>query len=335
VAKPGYETVPQSELDDRVVWAPRAAVVGGCMTHNAFVVVRGSIAAYNEWGEKSPGWSWEDLQPHWKEVLDTFDLTVNDGSIPNPTDNQFHIATLVAACEEAGYTLNTEFNSVSGPHNGCNYRHHQGKVTLDASSGETFLLRQTAYHQFVHPILSARPNLDVVVNRRVHKVAIDKDTLVATGVYAEDPWSKTSFYYTARKDVILSAGVYDTPKLLMLSGIGPADHLDAMGMEVLVDSPGVGSRLVDDSFSQVTGPALTDQPAELNTIWGKRKKSTRPIIVNSYQIQSLTIIFPPFLAIDGIQMWGTPDQQGEQVVPDYNWNLAITPDFDNDGIICK
>lgn len=66
--------------------------------------------------------------------------------------------------------------------------------------------------------------------------------------------------------MILSAGVYDTPKLLMLSGIGPANHLAYMEIPVVKDMPGVGSRLWDDSFSFITGPALIEQPIERDSI---------------------------------------------------------------------
>lgn len=295
IAKPGYETVPQPELNDRVAWAPRSMVTGGCMSHNAFVVVRGSKPAYDEWGVKAPGWAYKDLAPHWQTVLDHFDFTTNDGSVSRPEKNSEYIDSLVDICVEAGWKLNEAFNKADAPHNGCNYRQHQGILDTDVND-EPFIRRQTAYTQFIQPILKDRPNLHVLTNRRVTKVEIEGTS--AKGVHTEDPWSHGSFYYEATNEVILSAGVYDTPKLLMLSGVGPADHLSEMGIPLVKDMPGVGSRLVDDSFSFITGPALKEQPETWDSIW----------------------------AIDGIQMWGAPDLD-DSITPDVNWNLHIQPNF--------
>jgi choline dehydrogenase-like flavoprotein len=266
IAKPGYESTPQKELNGRTMWAPRAMVTGGCMAHNAYVVVRGSKPAYDEWDAKAPGWSYNDLAPHWETVLNHFDFTTNDGSIRRPDKNGEYIDSMVDICKEAGWALNEEFNMADGPHNGCNYRQHQGVLDTD-SAGEPFIRRQTAYTQFIQPILKDRPNLHVMTNQRVSKIEIEGTN--AKGVHVEDPWSSGSFYYEATKEVILSAGVYDTPKLLMLSGVGPADHLSDMGIAVVKDMPGVGSRLVDDSFSFITGPALKEQPETWDSIWGK------------------------------------------------------------------
>lgn len=144
-------------------------------------VVRGSKSAYDEWGAKAPGWSYHDLAPHWQTVLDNFDFTTNDGSMARPQRNGEYINSLVGMCEEAGYTLNEEFNTIEGPHNGCNYRHHQGPISY--ANGEPFVLRQTAYTQFIQPFLQDRPNLHVMTNRRVMKV--DTKDSIAKGVLSK------------------------------------------------------------------------------------------------------------------------------------------------------
>ena len=98
-------------------------VTGGCTAHNAHVFIRGSISAYDDWGN---GWSWDVLKPHWQTILDSFNPTTNDGSIPSPADNQAYIDALIAVCEEAGYTINNDLNTIDGVHKGCNFRQHMG-----------------------------------------------------------------------------------------------------------------------------------------------------------------------------------------------------------------
>ena len=170
--------------------------------------------------------------------------------------------------------------------------------------GDVFIRRQTAYSQFVQPVLADRPNLEVLTNSRVERIVFDGKT--AVGVEGVNPWSETSFYFEAKNEVILSAGVYDSPKLLMLSGVGPKDHLEEMGIEVVQELSGVGSNLLDDSFSNIDGPALKEQPETWNSIW----------------------------PINGIQTWGEPGDDDPNTAPNFNWNYHIEPDF-IDGTVRK
>ena len=298
IAKFGYETVSQSGLNGRTAWAPRAKVVGGCTAHNAYVFIRGSKMSYDEWGN---GWSWDVLKPHWQAILDNFNPTTNDGSKPYPTANQEYIDTMLAACQELGFTVNNDLNTMDGVHKGCNLRQHMGVVDTD-SQGNTFIRRQTAYSQLVQPIVKDRPNLHVMVNQQVAKVVFKGKK--AVGVRGIDPWSETSFEFKAKKEVILAAGVYDTPKLLLLSGIGPKEHLQEMGISVVHELNGVGENLLDDSFSSIEGPALKEQPEEWNSIW----------------------------PVNGIQTWGEPGDDDDSTPPLFNWNYHIEPSFIDDKV---
>jgi choline oxidase len=104
--------------------------------------------------------------------------------------------------------------------------------------------RMSSSHAYLHPILATRRNLEVRTNCWAKKVVLDGDRR-ATGVEYLTPDILTHDTARARREVILSAGAIDTPKLLMLSGIGPAEHLSEFGIDVTVDSPGVGSNLDD------------------------------------------------------------------------------------------
>jgi choline oxidase len=110
--------------------------------------------------------------------------------------------------------------------------------------------------------MKQRDNLDVQTNTRVTKVVFraNSTSKYAIGVMAVDPASGTKYFFSARKEVILAAGVYDTPKLLMLSGVGPKAHLAELGIPLVVALEGVGSHLIDDIYCPLTGPLLMEQP---------------------------------------------------------------------------
>ena len=103
--------------------------------------------------------------------------------------------------------------------------------------------RMSSSHAYLHPILGSRPNLEIRTGCWVKRVAIEGGRATAVEYLTPDLLTQASV--RARREVILSAGAIDTPKLLMLSGIGPGEHLQEFGIETLVDSPGVGSNLDD------------------------------------------------------------------------------------------
>ncbi|MEA2312279.1 MAG: choline oxidase, partial [Solirubrobacteraceae bacterium] len=104
--------------------------------------------------------------------------------------------------------------------------------------------RMSSSHAYLHPILGSRPNLEVRTGCWVKRIVLD-DQRRATGVEYLNPDIFTATTVGARREVVVSCGSIDTPKLLMLSGIGPAEHLREFGLDVVVDSPGVGSNLDD------------------------------------------------------------------------------------------
>jgi choline dehydrogenase-like flavoprotein len=104
--------------------------------------------------------------------------------------------------------------------------------------------RMSSSHAYLHPILGTRKNLEVRTNSWVAEILFD-ESLNATGVRYQRPDLTGHDVVSARREVVVTAGAIDTPKLLMLSGIGPAEHLREFGIDVLVDSPGVGSNLDD------------------------------------------------------------------------------------------
>ncbi|TDC88974.1 choline oxidase [Saccharopolyspora aridisoli] len=216
----------------------RARVLGGCSSHNSCIAFWAPAEDLDEWESMGlPGWGSADMFPLYKR------LETNDGpgdhhgrsgpvtirSVPpkDPTG-----VALLEACEQRGIPT-TEFNSGKTVTHGANW------FQINAKQDGT---RSSSSVSYLHPIMD-RPNLEIRTNAWAKKVTFDGTR--ATGVeYLSDDLvhSRT---ITAREEVVLSTGAIDTPKLLMLSGIGPAEHLREFGIDVLVDSPGVGSTLED------------------------------------------------------------------------------------------
>ncbi len=133
-----------------------------------------------------------------------------------------------------------------------------GWFQINASEDGT---RMSTSHAYLHPILGSRPNLDVRTDCWVAEIVID-DEMAATGVRYQRPDLTGYDTVSARREVIVTAGAIDTPKLLMLSGIGPTVHLREMGVHVRVDAPGVGQNLDDHVeglvFWEASRPMVTE-----------------------------------------------------------------------------
>src|SRR5699024_1761164 len=137
------------------------------------------------------------------------------------------------ACEQQGIPK-VQFNDGSTVVNGA------GFFQINSKKDGT---RASSSVSYLHPIMD-RENLSILTDHWVTKILFDDNHRAIGGEYLANAFSRTETL-TATREVIVSAGAIDTPKLLMLSGIGPADHLKEVGVEVRVDSPGVGSNLQD------------------------------------------------------------------------------------------
>ncbi|QUH00573.1 GMC family oxidoreductase N-terminal domain-containing protein [Saccharopolyspora erythraea] len=217
----------------------RARVLGGCSSHNSCIAFWAPAEDLDEWESMgATGWGAKDVFPLYKR------LETNDGpgdhhgrsgpvtlrSVP-PKDPSG--VALLQACEQAGIPI-TEFNSGKTVTHGANW------FQINAREDGT---RSSSSVSYLHPIMGKRPNLEVRTDARAKKVSFDGKR--ATGVEVLAPDLIHTRRIGARREVVLSTGAIDTPKLLMLSGIGPAEHLREFGVDVLVDSPGVGSNLQD------------------------------------------------------------------------------------------
>ena len=235
----GYDTVPQPALENRTIFWPRGKTLGGSSSLNAMMWVRGFAADYDEWAETAgERWSWASLAPYFLRVERTeapahaTQGTAGPQSVERQRDPRPHTAAFLSAAREAGYAV-TAANLPEGQ--GFSQTMVSQRRGARASTADAYLRPARG-----------RPNLTVRTDAFVRRVTFSagaKGMPRATGVYVEI--GGIPRHALARREVILAGGAINTPQLLMLSGIGPAEHLEEHGIRVRVDSAGVGANLQD------------------------------------------------------------------------------------------
>ena len=230
-----YRTVPQEHAAGRDLYWPRGKVLGGSSSINAMIYIRGHSGDYDGWAaDGCDGWGYSDVLPYFKKSEDNArgastyhgaggPLPVQDPRSPSPFSLAF-----VDAAEQAGHPRNEDFNGAG--------QEGAGLYQLTQRNGR----RASTASTFLKAALR-RPNLRVETGAHTTRVLF-KDRR-ATGV--EIVQSGAVRAVDAAREVILCGGAINTPQLLMLSGIGPADELAAHGVRVLADRAGVGQNLHD------------------------------------------------------------------------------------------
>ncbi len=246
----GFSTVPQPGLNGRRGYQPCGKVLGGSSSVNAMIYIRGQREDYDEWAAQgNRGWSWNDVLPyflraeHNERGADAFHATggplnVMDLRSPNRIAQAF-----VEAGVQAGYSRNPDFNGSA--------QEGFGMYQVTHRDGERF----SAAKAYLAPHLG-RPNLRVITD--AHTTRILMEGRRATGI--EYRQGGAIHQLRAGREVLVSAGALHSPQLLMLSGIGPAAHLQQHGIAVVHDLPGVGRNLHDhpDVVQVVQAPRLAD-----------------------------------------------------------------------------
>lgn len=229
-----YDTVPQKGLKNRIGYQPRGRGLGGSSAINAMVYIRGNKWDYDNWAALGcTGWAYDDVLPVFKRCEDNErgadgfhgaggPLSVRDQHWPSQGSRAF-----VEAAAELQLPRNADFN---GP-----VQDGFGLYQVTQKGGE----RWTAARAYVEP---ARDRMEVITGALTEKILIENGR--ATGVVVRQKWGRKRTI-KARGAVILSAGAFGSPQILMLSGIGPANHLRERGIEVVDDKPAVGSDLQD------------------------------------------------------------------------------------------
>ena len=230
-----YRTVPQLHCNMRRFPWPRGRTLGGSSSINYMIYIRGHAADYDHWAQLgNKGWSYEDVLPvfkkseHNERLSDRFHgrggpLNVADHRFRHPLSEMF-----VAAAQETGVPANADFNGAT--------QDGAGFYQVTQKDG----LRWSTASAFLRPAL-ARPNLTVITSALACRIRFEGRRAVGVDYVCRGQSASAE----ASREVILSGGTINSPQLLMLSGVGPAAHLRALGIDVVADLPGVGQNLQD------------------------------------------------------------------------------------------
>jgi choline dehydrogenase-like flavoprotein len=264
IASWGWSTVPQRHLSGRVLWYTQAKVLGGGSSINAQIYTRGNARDYDAWSrdEGCAGWAYRDVLPYFRraEDNDRFANEYHGGGGPLGVSvpiNPLPISeAFLRAAQQFGIPFNPDFNGVRQEGIG----HYQ--VTVRNAR------RSSAAVAYLRPALK-RPNLTVRTGAAATRILISRGRATGVELAATDGARETVL---AEREVIVSSGAIGSPRLLMLSGIGPADHLRSVGLKVVHDLPGVGGNLQDHldlyAIAECTGDHTYDGYTKLHrTVW--------------------------------------------------------------------
>lgn len=259
-----YDTVPQPHAGGIAHNWPRGHVLGGSSAINAMVYLRGHRNDFDSWAAAGcSGWDYDSVLPFFRkmETVTGKDSKYRGEHGPmrpstaepaNPLSQVF-----IDAAVDAGYPATDDFNGAQ--------QEGVGWHDLTITGGS----RQSTAHAYLHPVREARPNLTISTDSRARRLLFDGTRCIGV------EYARLGQVVTARADteVIVSCGAVDSPKLLMLSGIGPADHLAQVGVTTIHDLPGVGGNLHDHPLCGVVYEASRPIPAghanhaEVSMLW--------------------------------------------------------------------
>ncbi|PTY36178.1 hypothetical protein BGP77_02375 [Saccharospirillum sp. MSK14-1] len=252
-----FDTEPQAALNGRRGYQPRGKALGGSSAINAMIYTRGHHDDYNDWAQLGlTDFSWKEVLPWFRysenngRCADAFHgqdgpLAVNDLRYPNPVVDAF-----IAAGQQAGWSHNHDFNG--------EVQEGVGRYQVTQRNGR----RCSVASAYLHPI-TKRPNLTILTRTRATQLLLGDSRV--TGVRIQRGRSAPQDLL-CRREVILSAGAFQSPQLLMLSGIGPKDELERHGIDVKLEHSEVGANLQDhldflsswrSSSSRLVGYSLT------------------------------------------------------------------------------
>jgi choline dehydrogenase len=264
-----YETTPQPHAAGRRLAWPRGRVLGGSSCLNAMVWVRGAPQDFDTWAYLgADGWSWRDVLPVYERIERREPSNPGTVSILSGFEPDALHVSIVEAAGQCGIPFNADYNGAS--QDGISYMQY----TIEDG------VRHSTAAAYVHPV-EDDPNLEVLVGAHARRLLFEGTRCVGV------EWSRGGHVEQAHAgEVVISGGTIGSPQLLLLSGVGPADHLRAVGVDVVADVPGVGENLHDHLLSPVIfsaereiGPPSPGLPAcQTHLFWRSRAGAPVPDI---------------------------------------------------------
>ena len=232
-----YETTPQKHCNDRRMYWPRGKTLGGSSAINAMLYVRGNAWDYDHWRQLgNEGWSYNDVLPYFKNAEnnerggDDFHGAGGPLNVADQVDPCKLNEAFLKAAEQAGHKRVTDFNGAQ--QDGVGYYQVTQKDKARWSTASAYLRPAVA---------RGNSHLEIITNALVERIIFDGTRAMGVRyvVGGRDEVAR------ANREIILCGGAVNSPQLLQLSGVGPADHLKSLGITPIVDLPGVGSNLQD------------------------------------------------------------------------------------------
>jgi choline dehydrogenase len=301
-----YSTTEQKQLEGRRAYWPRMKALGGCSSMNAMIYIRGNRADYDTWRDAhgAAGWGYDDVLPYFVRSEGNTRLGGpfhgQDGPLHVEDRRYTHPLTTawVDSAVSAGFKPTDDFNGAE--------QEGAGLYQVTCRKGR----RWSTAKAYLEPARD-RPNLTVRTGALVERVVIEGGRAVGV-TYQHGPGTRTTY---VDAEVVLSGGAVNSPQLLMLSGIGPGAHLREVGIEVLVDLPGVGQNLHDHPAAPLVFRTrdISDLMDHNNLLQFARAKATGtgPLVSNIGE---------------GGGFWRTRD---DLVAPDLQVHVAPTGFYDN------
>jgi choline dehydrogenase len=230
-----FESAPHPELDGRRLYVPRGKTLGGTSSINGMVYIRGNPRDYDDWRQRGcVGWDWDSVLPYFRKAQNqergacAFHGTGGPLNVADQPGNSALSEAMIVAAGQVGLQRNPDFNGAQ----------QEGAGYYQTTTGNR--RRWSSARAYLTPA-AARPNLQIRTLCQATRVLIEEGR--AVGVEYQSPRGRQQA--RARLEVIVCGGAYGSPQLLQLSGLGPASHLQEMGVEVVRDMPAVGANLHD------------------------------------------------------------------------------------------
>lgn len=243
----GFETLPQVHIDNRKLYCPRGKVLGGCSSTNAMAYVRGNASDYDHWaGLGNQGWAFQDLLPYFiKSEQNAQHEELDKGY--HGKNGELHVSfqegyqtplaeAFINSCEAAGIPKTKDYNGAS--------QYGASLFQFTIKNGK----RHSGASAFLKAALK-RKNLDVRTHCQVRKLILSKDRVIGVEVQHR---TGTVEVIRVKREVILTAGSYASPQLLMNSGIGEPGELRMLGIDCIHELPGVGKNLQDHLMAGIS-----------------------------------------------------------------------------------